>query len=91
LTQYSYASSVLGILQSDGESVHTITIPSQKAEDNLNNAKDKANLKKKLQDINLIKLKLTQKQMLTLCNILMKFLKTKLNQGNFGGVAGASL
>jgi hypothetical protein len=48
------------MLQSDGEQLHATSIPTQKAEDNFNNSKDKTNIKKKIDEIALIKIKFSQ-------------------------------
>lgn len=71
--------------------MHPVQVPNQKADDGKILSKDPAAIKKKIEEVKLIKAKLSEEQMQHLCEITIKFLKSKLNSSNFGGVAGASL
>lgn len=87
---YSYAYSVISLLQSGGEQMHAVEIPVKKIEEYLVKSIDESFIQKVKEERCLIKNYFKTSEMLRLTQIMINFLKQKLNQGNFGGVTGAN-
>jgi hypothetical protein len=85
--QYSYASGILGLLQSAGKYLQPIQV----------DIKDKEHLDQegfinKIRESRaLFKIKFGEKQMMKLCQVFLTFIRAKLYSRNFEGIAGGSL
>jgi hypothetical protein len=89
--QFSYAEGILSLLQTDGLQKHPLDLPFKKLEDlNVENINEGA-IKRLHASRSLVKAQLSDQNMLRLCRIAMKFIKIKLNYGNYGGISGASI
>ena len=88
--QYTYAYSLLALLQSNGENFHSGDLPKIKIDEYQPKGVDPSYIQKVKDDRKVIKGVLTTDSILTLSKILIRFLHDNLGQGNFGGVIGAN-